>query len=93
LAPGATRTVDLQLAGPSGLVGSARWIGTADALKVTIALGGSTLVTGTPYHVETNRGGSYLRARTTGGGHATLSVTNTSGVTVRVRILFMATTL
>lgn len=93
LAPGATRTVDLQLAGPSGLAGSARWIGTTDALKVTIALGGSTLVTGTPYRAGTNRGGSYLGVRTTGGGHATLSVTNTSGNIVRVKLLLMATPL
>lgn len=91
LASGATRGVDLQLAGPSGLAGSVRWVGTTDALKVSIALGGSTLVTGTPYRLGTNRGGSYLGVRTTGGGHATLSVTNTSGVTVRVRVLFMAT--
>jgi hypothetical protein len=93
LAPGATRGVDLQLAGPSGLAGSVRWIGTTDALKVTIALGGSTLVTGTPYRLGTTRGGSFLAVRTTGGGHATLSVTNTSGVTVRVRVLLMATPL
>jgi hypothetical protein len=93
LAPGATRTVDLQLEGPSGLAGSAQWFGVAGPLKATIALAGVPLATGTPYPIGTNRGGSYLRARTTGGGHATLSVTNTSGATVRVRLLLVATAL
>jgi hypothetical protein len=93
LAPGATRTVGLQLTRPSALSGSARWIGTADALKVTIGLGASTLVTGKSYHVGTNRGGCYLGTSTSSGGHATLSVTNTSGGTVRVRILLMSTAL
>ena len=93
LSPGSTRTVELQLTGPSGLAGATRWIGTADALKIVIALDGSTLATGTAYPMGTNRGGSYLHVRATGGGHATLSVTNTSGITVKVRILFMATTL
>jgi hypothetical protein len=93
LTPGATRGVDLQLAGPSDLSGSARWIGTANALKVIIALDGSPLTAGTAYRVGTNRGGSYLQTRTNRAGHATLSVTNTSAVTVRVRALLMASPL
>jgi hypothetical protein len=35
-----------------------------------------------------DRGGSYLQAVTIAGGQATLSVTNTSNVTVTVRLLF-----
>jgi hypothetical protein len=93
LTPGATRGVDLQLAGPSDLSGSARWIGTANALKVIIALDGSPLTAGTAYRVGTNRGGSYLQTRTNRAGHAMLSVTNTSAVTVRVRALLMASPL
>jgi hypothetical protein len=88
--PGATRSVDLQLTGPSDLSGSARWIGTANALKVIIALDGSPLTAGTAYRIGNNKGGSYLQTRTNRAGHATLSVTNTSGVTVRARILLMA---
>lgn len=90
LSPGATRTVQLQVAGPTGISGSARWIGTSSPLQVAIALDGSTLTTGTPYQVGTNRGGSYLQAKTTAGGLATVSVTNTSPVTAKVRIVFTA---
>jgi hypothetical protein len=90
LTPGTTRSVDLQLTGPSDLSGSARWIGTANALKVIIALDGSPLTTGTAYRIGNDKGGSYLQTRTNRAGHATLSVTNTSGVTVRARILLMA---
>ena len=90
LTPGATRGVDLQLTGPSDLSGSARWIGTANALKVIIALDGSPLTAGTAYRIGNDKGGSNLQTRTNRAGHATLSVTNTSGVTVRARILLMA---
>ena len=93
LSPGARRTVQLQIAGPSGLFGSARWAGAIRPLGVIIALNRSTLATGTTYHVGSNRGGSYLQTRTKTGGLATMSVTNTSGVTVKVRIVFTATAL
>jgi len=89
LSPGATRTVSLQVPRPSGLVGSARWVGTISPLDVTIALDGSTLATGTAYHFGTNRGGSFLQTEAAVGGLATMSVTNTSDVTVKVRIVFM----
>jgi hypothetical protein len=91
LAPGATRTVSLQVPGPSGLAGSAKWIGTTSPLNVTIALDGSTMATGTAYRYGLNRGGSYLRTQTTAGGLATMSVNNASDVTVKVSIVFMAT--
>jgi hypothetical protein len=91
LSPGARRTVQLQITGPSGLFGSARWVGAIRPLRVIIALNGSTLATGTAYHVGSNRGGSYLQTRTTTGGLATMSVTNTSGVNAKVRIVFTAT--
>jgi hypothetical protein len=89
LAPGATRTVSLEIAGASGLSGLAQWIGTTNPLNVTIGLDGSTLVTGTTYEMGTDRGGSYLQAAAPAGGLATMSVTNTSEVTVQVRIVFV----
>jgi hypothetical protein len=91
LAPGAKRTVEIPLAGPSGLAGSARWIGTLSPLTVVLTLDGTTVATGTAYHFGLDRGGSYLNAHVTTGGLATLSVTNTSDVTVKVRIVFAAT--
>jgi hypothetical protein len=92
LSPGTTRSVQLQIAGPSGLFGSARWVGTISRpLAVRIALNGSTLTTGTAYHVGRNRGGSFLQTRTTAGGVATMSVTNTSVSTIKVRIVLTAT--
>ena len=94
LAPGATRKVDLQLAGPCGLNGVVRWIGTISPLKVTVSLAGSPLATtGSTYHIGRDRGGSSLNAKTTAGGLATISVTNTSGVSVKLRIVFAASAL
>jgi hypothetical protein len=93
LAPGATQTVPLQVTGPSGLAAAVGWIGTTSPLNVTIALGASTLATGTPYHYGHDRGGAYVQAKTTAGGTATVSVTNTTGAAVLVRIVFMATSL
>jgi hypothetical protein len=94
LAPGATRKVDLQLAGPSGLNGVVRWIGTTSPLKVTVSLAGSPLATtGSTYHIGRDRGGSSLNAKTTAGGLATISVTNTSGVPVKLRIVFASSAL
>jgi hypothetical protein len=110
LAPGATRTVDLQLEAASGLAGRARWVAgmtrqrparlrrrrereLTAPLDVTIFLDGSALATGTAYHFGLNRGGDFLNAQATTGGRATMSVTNTSHVTVKVKISFAATTL
>ena len=93
LSPGATTFVELQLAGPSGLAGSAQWIGTAAPLKVTIAVNGAHLATGTTYRVGSNHGGARLQAQTPVGGRATIAVTNTSSVRVKVRILLLATSL
>ena len=91
LKPGGTETVELPVAGPSGLSASVRWVGTVDPVKVILALDGSKLATtGTPYHFGLNRGGSFLNARTTSGGRATITVTNTSGATIKVRIVFTA---
>jgi hypothetical protein len=91
LLPGATRVVELPLAGPAGLAGSAQWIGTPTALKVAIAVNGSILTTGTAYRIGTARGGSHLQAQTPVGGRAIMSVTNTSPVRVKIRILLTAT--
>lgn len=90
LSPGASGSVDLQVRGSSVLLGSARWIGTISPLNVTLSLDGATLATGKPYHSGPNRGGAFLQANTTAGGHATLSVTNTSGVRVKLRIVLAA---
>jgi cytoskeletal protein RodZ len=93
LAPGATRTVSLQVSGPSGVAASVKWIGTTSPLTVTLALNGATLATGTAYHYGRDKGGSYVRTTTTAGGLATVSATNTSSATVKVNIVFMATAL
>ena len=93
LSPGATRFVELELGGPSGLAGSVQWIGTADPLKVAIAVNGARLVTGTTYRIGSKQGGSRLQAQTPVGGRATIAVTNTSSVRVKVRILLVATSL
>lgn len=94
LAPGDTRKVDLPITGPSGLSGVVRWIGTVNPLKVTVSLGGSPLTTtGTTYHIGRDRGGSSVNAQTTTGGLATISVTNTSTVPVKLRIVFAASAL
>jgi len=90
LAPGATRTVSLNIAGPSGVGALVQWIGTTSPLTVAIALDGTTLVTGKTYQLGHDRGGSYVSAQTTAGGVATFSVTNTSSVAVIVRITFGA---
>lgn len=99
LAPGAAHTAELQVAGASILIGTVKWIGTADSLPVTLALNGTSLTTVTTgdsetiYSIGTDRGGSAVRARTTAGGQATLSVTNTSGTTVKIRLIFGAVAL
>ena len=91
LPPGTSRGVELQLTGPSGLAGSAQWIGTAAAMKVTITVNASPLATGTAYRLGTNRGGSYLTAQTPVGGRATMAITNTSEASVKARIMLVAT--
>ena len=90
LSPGASDVVDLQVQGPSVLLGSARWIGTISPLNVTLSLDGAALATGKPYHFGADRGGADLEANTTAGGRATLSVHNTSDVRVKVRMVLVA---
>jgi hypothetical protein len=93
LAPGATRSLELPLGGPSGLASQVQWIGTTSPLDVSIALDGALLSTGTSYQMGHDRGGAYVRTQTGTGGVASVSVTNTSGVPVKIRMTFMATTL
>ncbi len=94
LAPGATRKVDLPLGGPSGLSGLVRWIGTTSPLKVAVSLAGSPLTTtGSTYHIGRDRGGASLNVKTTAGGLASISVTNTSGVPVKLRIVLASSAL
>jgi hypothetical protein len=90
LSPAARREVELQVSGPSVLLGTVRWIGTKRQLRTSLLLDGSSLAAGTGYSFAGNRGGSSLNARTTGGGRATLTVTNPSGVTVKVKIVLGA---
>jgi hypothetical protein len=91
LSPGATRSVSLDVTAPSGLAGLAQWIGTVNPLDVSISLDGSALATGdAPYSMGFDRGGVYLKAMATASGSATMSVKNTSDVTVKVRIVFGA---
>jgi hypothetical protein len=88
LPPGATRTMTLDIDGPSGLSGLAQWIGTTSPLEVTIAHG-TLLKTGRTYSMGNDRGGSYVSTQTTEGGQASFSVTNTTDVTVTVSMRFM----
>jgi hypothetical protein len=90
LAPGATQEVDLQAAGPSLLIGSAKWIGTTDSLSVTLGFNGASVATGDGFSIGTDRGGSVVRAQTTAGGQVSLLVANTSAVKVKVRIILGA---
>lgn len=87
LAPGDTHKVDLQAAGPSLLIGSAKWIGTTESLSVTLSFNGASVATGSGFSIGTDRGGSVVRAQTTAGGEVSLLVTNTSAVAVKVRII------
>ena len=91
LLPGASHAVDIVLTGPSGLTGSAQWIGSSAPMKVTIAVNASPLGLGKAYALGTNRGGSYLKVQTPVGGHATMAITNTSNASVKVRIMLVAT--
>ena len=91
LPPGSSHAVDMLLTGPSGLSGSAQWIGSSAAMKVTIAVNASPLGSGKAYALGTNRGGSYLKVQTPVGGHATMAITNTSNASVKVRIMLVAT--
>jgi hypothetical protein len=90
LPPGARREVELQVGGPSVLLGTVRWIGTNSPLETSLLLDGSSLAAGTSHGFAATRGGSTLRARTPGAGRATLSVTNTSEATVKVKIVLGA---
>lgn len=90
LSPGAVREVELQVAAPSALNASVRWIGTNDALDIRLFFNGTLRATGRNYRFARNRGGSFVRAETTAGGRTVLSVTNPSSVAVRVRILLGA---
>jgi hypothetical protein len=91
LAPGASSSVDLALLGASGLAASTEWVGTADPLKAVIAVNGASIATGSTYRIGPSSGGSIFDAQVPGGGHASLTVTNTSSVKVQVRLMLVAT--
>lgn len=93
LAPGASRTVTLEVAGKAILVGSVKWIGTTGALDIALALDGSVLSNGESYSVGNDRGGNTLRVQIEAGGRATLTVKNSSGAKVTAKIYLGAFTL
>lgn len=90
LAPGETHEIGLDLSGAAALMATARWIGTSELLAVTVSLDGSVLDTGSGYSIGSERGGSTLKVDTTTGGRATLTVTNTSSVSVQIRMVLGA---
>ena len=90
LKPGATREVKLQVEAPSMLMGTVRWIGTRSPLDVSLLLNGAHLASGTSHGYLKNRGVTNLEVRTSEAGLATLSVTNTSGTTVKVKLVLGA---
>jgi hypothetical protein len=90
LVPDARREVELEVGGPSVLLGTVRWIGTSDPLETTLLLEGSSVATGSSHSFAPDRGGSILRARIAGGGRVMLAVTNASGATVRVKLVLGA---
>ena len=90
LTPGSTREVKLQIEAPSMLLGSVRWIGTTSPLNVSLLLDGARLASGTSHGYLKNRGATSLQVRTTSGGLATLSVTNTTQTAVKVKIVLGA---
>lgn len=90
LPAGATRQVEMQVAGPSILMGLAKWIGTAEPLPLTLSLDGTTVATGRTYGIGTNRGGSDARTKTAAGGRVVLSLSNTTDSAVKVEIILGA---
>jgi hypothetical protein len=90
LPAGATRQIELQVEGPAALMGLARWIGTASSLPLSLSMDGTKLAEGEVYTTAAGRGGSDVRAKTSAGGRATLSVTNTTAATVKVQIILGA---
>jgi hypothetical protein len=86
LSAGATREIELQVGGAAALLGSVRWDGTSSPLNVTLSLDGASVGTASTYSIGTHRGGSVPIANTSAGGRVTLTVTNTSSVTVAVKM-------
>lgn len=89
LPAGESRTLDVPIGGPSGLAVSARWIGTSEPLEVTLSLDGTELATAKTHTMGPTRGGAYANVATDTGGLASATVKNTSGETVRIRIVFI----
>jgi hypothetical protein len=86
LAPGKSAEVVTRVAGPTGLVGSVRWIGTAQPLEVTWSLNGSQKGSGKAYSTGPKRGAADVLGVADAAGEVKLSVKNTSNVPVKVRL-------
>ena len=87
LDPGTSTEVVKQLSGRHGLIGSVRWSGTAAPLRVRLSANGAVLANGKTYVLGQNRGGADVIAVANNGGEAKLTVTNISGVRVKVRLI------
>lgn len=85
LLPGASAELVTHLNGPATLAGSVRWIGTATP-SATLSLDGATLDSGKAYALGANRGGAELSGIAKTGGNVKLSVTNSSNVSIKVRL-------
>ena len=85
--PGTSAEITKQIDGRRGLFGSVRWIGTSAPLRVKLSLNGSSLANGKTYGLGGNRGGANVAGVANTGGNVKLSVTNISGVRVKVRLI------
>lgn len=87
LDPGASTELVKQLSGRHGLAGTVRWSGTSAPLRVRLLANNAVLANGKTYQLGENRGGANVSAVANNGGQVKLSVTNISGVRVKVRLI------
>jgi hypothetical protein len=87
LNPGTSTEIVTQLSGRHGVAGSVRWSGTSAPLQVRLSANGTVLANGKTYALGETRGGADVLAVANNGGAVKLSVTNISGVRVKVRLI------
>ena len=87
LDPGTSTELVKHVDGRHGLAASVRWIGTSAPLQVRLMLNGSVLANGKTYRLGENRGGANVSGVANTAGDVKLSVTNISGVRVKVRLI------
>ena len=93
LLPGATSTAAIDVAQPARITASAQWIGTAAALPFTLTVNQAPTGTVEPFAVPPTWGGATIHTTSSVHGPAVLSLKNTAQVPVKVRFLFLATSL